>query len=453
VAVLASLATAAALLVVTPSAQATGPHDAPPPNPSDSQLHNAAALKSQLADQVGNLSAKIASLQTQLIQLQGNAELAEQKFAFAAQKLQQAKDASTLATKNAATAQQNVNVAQQQFVMYAQASYMSGDVAGTTGTLLSADDPNVLLQQGALDRYQSSHQINAIGSLQRATVAKSNADAAARRAVNAQTAATQAADQARQAAEALVAQTKTLTQQVQQAQASTQLQLNAARNRLLTLTGQRAKYNAYVRYQAWLAYKRRQAEIKKQQEEAAAAAARARERARERAKHHHSSDGGGGGGSSSNGGGAPIGGGWTPARGQQAANRALDWLGEIYIWAGGNNWGPTDGGCTDPVSPCGTLGFDCSGLAMYAWGPYLYMDHFAASQYSQAGSYHPSPGNFLPGDLLFWSNGGGQSSIHHVAIYIGNGDVVEAPDSGLHVRIRPWTSIPSTFYGATRPLT
>jgi cell wall-associated NlpC family hydrolase len=447
VAALASLATAAALLVAPQSAQATGTHAAPPPNPTDTQLHNAAALKANLANLVGTLSAQVAALQSQVVQDQSNAELAEQKYAFALQKLQEAKDAAEVASKNAAAAQQGVDSAQQQFVMYAQASYMSGDVAGTTGTLLSANDPNVLLQQGALDRYQSSHQISAIGTLQRATVAKSNADAAARRAVDARTAATNAAADAKQAAEAELAQSKAQTQQAQQIEAATQTRLDNARTQLLTLTGQRAKYNAYVRYQKWLAYKRRLAEIKKQQEEAAAAAARARERA----KHHQSN--GGGGGSSSNGGGTPVGGSWTPARGQEAANRALDWLGEIYIWAGGNNWGPTDGGCTDPVSPCGTLGFDCSGLAMYAWGPYLNMDHYAATQYSQAGSYHPSPGNFLPGDLLFWSNGGGQGSIHHVAIYIGNGDVVEAPDSGLHVRIRPWTSIPSTFYGATRPLT
>ena len=35
----------------------------------------------------------------------------------------------------------------------------------------------------------------------------------------------------------------------------------------------------------------------------------------------------------------------------------------------------------------------------------------------------------MPGDLVFWSNGG-VSGIHHVAIYIGNGQIIQAPYSG-----------------------
>src|SRR6266496_1760566 len=40
---------------------------------------------------------------------------------------------------------------------------------------------------------------------------------------------------------------------------------------------------------------------------------------------------------------------WTAARGQGAVNRAMGALGATYIWAGGNAYGPTDGGCTDPI--------------------------------------------------------------------------------------------------------
>jgi cell wall-associated NlpC family hydrolase len=131
--------------------------------------------------------------------------------------------------------------------------------------------------------------------------------------------------------------------------------------------------------------------------------------------------------------------------------RAYSLLGEPYIWAGGNQWGPTDGGCTDPVAPCGTQGFDCSGLVLYAWGqPWA---HYAATQYSQAGSRHPSPGHFRPGDLLFWSEDGTQSGIGHVAIYIGGGNVIQAPQSGDVVKITPWDQVEAGYYGATRPLT
>ncbi|MDT7671900.1 MAG: peptidoglycan DL-endopeptidase RipA, partial [Pseudonocardiales bacterium] len=39
-----------------------------------------------------------------------------------------------------------------------------------------------------------------------------------------------------------------------------------------------------------------------------------------------------------------------------------------------------------------------------------------------------------PGDMLFWADGG---TIHHVALFIGNGKMVEAPYSGGAVRIVP----------------
>ena len=47
-----------------------------------------------------------------------------------------------------------------------------------------------------------------------------------------------------------------------------------------------------------------------------------------------------------------------------------------------------------------------------------------------------------PGDMLFWSDGG---AIHHVALYIGNGQMVEAPYSGSRVRIA------SVRYGGIEP--
>jgi cell wall-associated NlpC family hydrolase len=57
----------------------------------------------------------------------------------------------------------------------------------------------------------------------------------------------------------------------------------------------------------------------------------------------------------------------------------------------------------------------------------------------------------MPGDLIFWSNGG-RWGIHHVAIYIGGGQMVEAPYSGAYVQIASiWEY--GGFYGATRPFT
>jgi cell wall-associated NlpC family hydrolase len=145
---------------------------------------------------------------------------------------------------------------------------------------------------------------------------------------------------------------------------------------------------------------------------------------------------------------------WTAAMGRTVVERALQYLGTNYAWAGGDVDGPTRGVCAagDAHLDCRYIGFDCSGLALYSWAPYLSMPHFAASQYND-GSYHPSPDKLLPGDLAFWSSDGTAAGIHHVAIYVGDGNVIQAPQSGDIVRVTPLGEVSSDYFGATRPLT
>jgi cell wall-associated NlpC family hydrolase len=59
----------------------------------------------------------------------------------------------------------------------------------------------------------------------------------------------------------------------------------------------------------------------------------------------------------------------------------------------------------------------------------------------------------MPGDLVFWSSNGTVGGIHHVAIYIGGGNVIQAPQSGSPIQITPLGSVAWGYYGATRPLT
>jgi cell wall-associated NlpC family hydrolase len=127
-------------------------------------------------------------------------------------------------------------------------------------------------------------------------------------------------------------------------------------------------------------------------------------------------------------------------------------LGMPYAWAGGNAGGPTRGVCAadGAFNDCNVTGFDCSGLVMYAWAQFPFV-HLASIQYLQ-GSVHPNVSSLMPGDLVFWSDGG-QPQIHHVAIYIGGGNVIQAPQSGDIVRITPLSQVNSGYFGATRPLT
>ena len=444
---------------------------APPPNPSDGQIHSAAAHKAAVAAEVGRLGASVASMQSRLRQLQAAQEMAEQKLAFALSKLADAKQASADAALAVTAAAKRVDDAQQQFASFAQATYMNGSISGMTGSLLTASDPNVVLQQSALEQYEADHQLDAISAVKSATVAKSNADAAARLALARQRDAAAAAKQAKADADAAVVAAIAQKQQLETQLAAQQVALQKAQEELATLNNQRAAYIKWKKHQEALARARARArrlaeERARRAAERAAAAERRREaaeRRREAAQHRHHDGGGsstgGGGGSTSGGGGGgysgPSGGNWSAARGREAVRRAERWLGWMYAWAGGNASGPTYGVCAGDgaYNDCHVRGFDCSGLSLYAWAPYMRLDHYAASQYWQAGSFHPSTSQLLPGDLVFWSSNGAPSGIHHVAIYIGGGNVIQAPQSGSVIQITPLFDVDWGYLGATRPLT
>jgi cell wall-associated NlpC family hydrolase len=122
---------------------------------------------------------------------------------------------------------------------------------------------------------------------------------------------------------------------------------------------------------------------------------------------------------------------------QGVIDRALSQVGVTYAWGGGNTSGPTrgirDGGVADAFGDYRKTGFDCSGLMLYAFGGAgIGLPHYSGYQYN-AGKKVPIS-QIRPGDMLFWANG---ADIHHVALYIGDGKMVEAPYSGGAVRISP----------------
>jgi cell wall-associated NlpC family hydrolase len=449
----AVLAVTAGLLVGLPIASGAAP--TPPPNPTDHQLDIAKMTKQQLATQVGQLSAQVASMQAEVKNLEGKAEFAEQKYTYSLSQLQDAKAAARRTAKAVVKAQQTVEAAQRTLVSYVAGTYMSGDSGDSTESLLTASDPNALLERGALEAYQTDHQLDAVGSMQRATLARTNADVAAKKAKAKQAKATAAADTARKEAAAAVAAARAQQAQLQQQMASTQTSLNAANLQLATLNNQRANYIAYQKEQARL----RAIAAEKARKQREAEARRARQLREQQQQQQQQNNNGGGGGSSSSGGGnsSPItasGGSWSQGWANEAVSRAMSQRGTPYAWAGGNSGGPTYGVC-DPSNgapnDCHVYGYDCSGLVMYAWGPHLSLPHYAASQYHVAGSFHPSASQLRPGDLVFWSYNGSSSGIHHVAIYIGSGQIVEAPYSGSYVRVASLYEYGS-FYGATRPM-
>ncbi|MFV9453537.1 NlpC/P60 family protein [Rhodococcus sp. NM-2] len=111
--------------------------------------------------------------------------------------------------------------------------------------------------------------------------------------------------------------------------------------------------------------------------------------------------------------------------GGQIVDRATTFLGLPYVWGGGDIDGPSGGG------------FDCSGLTSYAV-------HAATSGKVTLPRTSETQWNIgveipleqaVAGDLLFgnW----GPAGPGHVAIYVGNGQMIHAPTTGDVVRIGP----------------
>lgn len=146
---------------------------------------------------------------------------------------------------------------------------------------------------------------------------------------------------------------------------------------------------------------------------------------------------------------------WTYARGVAIANRALRWVNWPYSFDAGDASGPTFGQAVDADSryDASVRGFDCSGLVINAMAPYRRLDHSASAQYSQSGTFHPALSDLQPGDLVFWSGDGTIGGIGHVAIYVGNGNVVQAPHSGAYVDVVRLDQVEPGRIGVTRPLT
>ncbi len=59
------------------------------------------------------------------------------------------------------------------------------------------------------------------------------------------------------------------------------------------------------------------------------------------------------------------------------------------------------------------------------------LPHYSVAQYES--STPVSAGALRPGDLLFWGSSSSPSSIYHVALYVGGGQMIHAPRTGRPV--------------------
>ncbi|WP_078288237.1 NlpC/P60 family protein [Mycobacterium sp. D16R24] len=108
--------------------------------------------------------------------------------------------------------------------------------------------------------------------------------------------------------------------------------------------------------------------------------------------------------------------------------RAGSAMGTPYSWGGGSYNGPTRG----IDSGAGTVGYDCSGLMMYGFAAVgIRLRHYTGYQYN-SGRKVPSA-QMKRGDMIFY----GPNASQHVALYLGNGQMLEAPNTGDVVKVSP----------------
>jgi cell wall-associated NlpC family hydrolase len=123
----------------------------------------------------------------------------------------------------------------------------------------------------------------------------------------------------------------------------------------------------------------------------------------------------------------------SSSQGNIAADFAISQIGKPYQW-----------GAAGPST------YDCSGLAMVAWQHAgVAILHYTGDQWAEG--VHVPMNALQRGDLVFYAtNNSNPATIHHVGIYIGNGNMVDAPYTGVDVRIDSIYQ-PGVPIGAVRP--
>ncbi|MBR8741438.1 NlpC/P60 family protein [Nocardiopsis sp. MG754419] len=130
-----------------------------------------------------------------------------------------------------------------------------------------------------------------------------------------------------------------------------------------------------------------------------------------------------------------VGSGVSSEQGRAAAEWALAQVGKPYVWGG-----------------TGPHGFDCSGLTMQAWKAAGVTVPRVTTDQVNTGT-HVDLQDLQMGDLLFYDTGAPGGSPSHVTMYVGEGQMVNAPRTGQNIRVEPvdgdyYTSV---FVAAVRP--
>jgi cell wall-associated NlpC family hydrolase len=427
--------------------------------PSQSQIDKANAAAQSKAQQIGQTEAQLAAANASLDTLNNRVEAVVEAYDGATAKVAAAQQQLAIARSDLAAANQARAEAQIQMNQFAAASYRGAGGLDRLSALMTADSPGAFLTRASTLSALARHEQSVIALMTSTQDAQAAAQAAANAALSDQQVQLQAAAKAKDAAIAAVNAQAGQIAAINANQLNLQAQLAVLRGTakdLATARAQGLKLQAEQAAAAAAAAKAAAARAAAARAAAAAAALAAQQRAAALAlqqaaaarqngsSSNGSSDSNGSSGSGSGytnyGGGIVPPGGQsisTPAQRQTAIAFAESQIGVWYRWAGAGEVGPT-------VTSTGVQnvpGYDCSGLTMQAYAAAgISLAHYTGAQWDYG--KHVSQAELQPGDLVFFAtNTNDPSTIHHVGIYIGNGQMVDAPATGeqigIHNAFRP----------------
>jgi len=377
-----------------------------PADPGDAAISAAQRTANAAATRLGQVSAQLAAAQGAVQRAEGLANIALDDYEGKQQDYEDAQATASSADQAAELAQEDLDAARSAVSSFARDSYISGSTSSRMTSLLTSGSASQVLERVALLDAAGDRRSQVLDRMtaarRRAAAAQATARAAVARADTLRKQA--AADLAN--AERLYASARRQASSYQAQKTAMQAELTRDRRTVTALEGRRAAALAYDR--------------------AVATAA------------------------ASGGGLAPAGYATTTSPGSPSAiatavSAAERWLGTRYAWGGGSLTGPSMGWGID----AGVIGFDCSGLTRYAYAQAgITIPRQSRMQYSALPKV--STDALQRGDLVFYAfDTSDPSTIHHVAMYLGNGEMIEAPESGetVHITALRWGGL----IGAVRP--
>ena len=418
-----ALAVATTLALTLPLTGVASADPKPDPVPSQKQVDQARAEVASKRQSVEQLEGALAAANARLQQAALDASIAAEAYNGAMWRLSEAKKSVRKAKADEVQAKKDVKVQRSGIVTFVTDSYQNGTELNSATAIMSDEGPKGLMNRYGVVESAGDSMEAAYDEFRKAsTVAKAYTEKAAKAQKRQESLAAEARE-LRNAAEAAansaaVAAGQIATQKEQLVQA-----LAKAQNISVELAGERQQALEKIAQQEAAEAARAKAREEAEAAQLRRSANQSSRDAKSAKQDTRNAENDGRNNPSSSGGGyvdpGPPVNGSPPAPGsgaQRAVAYAKRQLGKPYLWA-------ADG----PSS------FDCSGLTMMAWragGKSL--PHWSVAQFQQ--STRISASQLRKGDLVFWGSSG-PGSIHHVAMYIGNGQIIHAPRTGEPVQI------------------